>query len=119
MGPLGPLGSLGPMAPSHWGVGVGGGFYWGWGGGGWGAPVSRNDYVASREIGGGAGIAGAYKQVGGYARSVKECILKFAPGPCAAHRRGVLAFGHSLRVSFPHAPFPRSRSGFCNILFFF
>ena len=44
---------------------------------------------------------------------------KFAPGPCAAHRRGVLGFGHSLRVSFPHAPFPRSRSGFCNILFFF
>ena len=23
-----------------------------------------------------------------------------------------------LRVSFPHAPFPRSRFGFCNILFF-
>ena len=23
-----------------------------------------------------------------------------------------------LRVSFPHAPFPRSRSGFCSILFF-
>ena len=26
--------------------------------------------------------------------------------------------GSVLRVSFPHAPFPRSRFGFCNILFF-
>ena len=43
---------------------------------------------------------------------------KFAPGPLASRRRGVLKFGHSLRVSFPHAPFPRSRSGFCSILFF-
>ena len=40
------------------------------------------------------------------------------PGRLAAHRRGVLRFGHSLRVTFPHAPFPRSRSGFCSILFF-
>ena len=29
-----------------------------------------------------------------------------------------MGFGHSLRVTFPHAPFPRSRSGFCSILFF-
>ena len=41
------------------------------------ALVSRNDNVASREIGGGAGIAGACKQVGGYARSVDECIPKW------------------------------------------
>ena len=50
-----PLGSLGiPWAPPQ------------------GSRSSRGDNVASREIGGGAGIAGAYKQVGGYARSVDE-----------------------------------------------
>ena len=52
------------------------------------------------------------------AKSEPKSIPKFAPGPCAAHRRGVLGLGHSLRVTFPHAPFPRSRSGFCSILFF-
>ena len=36
------------------------------------ALVSRNDTVASRVLGGGAGIARACKQVGGYARSVDE-----------------------------------------------
>ena len=55
--PLGPLvGTLGSLGP---------------------APVSRNDKIASREFGGGAGIAGAWKRVGGHARSVesRECML--------------------------------------------
>ena len=60
--------------------------------------------------------AGAKSDPTGPKREPK--VTQFAPGPCAAHRRGVLGLGHSLRVSFPHAPFPRSRSGFCSILFF-
>ena len=61
LGPFGPLGRLKPLGSLWAPLGP-------WGG----APVSRNDKVASREIGGGAGIAGACKQVGGYARSVDE-----------------------------------------------
>ena len=43
-----------------------------------------------------------------------EIRPRAALGP--AERVGVRSV---LRVSFPHAPFPRSRFGFCNILFFF
>ena len=58
--------------------GVGGGD-----GVGWGAPISRNDKMASREFGGGAGIAGACKRVGGYARSVMNSpTLVFSEEAC-------------------------------------
>ena len=39
------------------------------------------------------------------------------PGRLAAHRRGVLGFGHSLRVSFPHAPFPFQQVSFLQVSF--
>ena len=61
--PSGPFGfPWVPMGPFHGTLGP--------------APVSRNVKIASREFGGGAGIAGACKQVGGYARSVDESIHK-------------------------------------------
>ena len=43
---------------------------------------------------------------------------KIRPRAGRSPPRSVLTLGRSLRVSFPHAPFPRSRSVFCNILFF-
>ena len=67
---------LTPQSPPSPGGGWGVGGFLGVGGvvpgalGSKGSAPCRNDNVASREIGGGAGIAGAYKQVGGYARSV-------------------------------------------------
>ena len=39
------------------------------------------------------------------------------PGRLEARRRGVLGLGHSLRVSFLHAPFSRSRFGFAAFFF--
>ena len=45
----------------------------GWGGVGWGAPISRNDRIASPEFGGGADIAGAcYPGAAGMRASVKN-----------------------------------------------
>ena len=48
--------------------------------------VSRDDSVAPGKIGEGAGIAGAYKQVGGYARSVKELYSGLEMRPAGAFR---------------------------------
>jgi len=54
----------------------------------WSATVSRNDKIASREFGGGGGIAGAWKRVGEHARSVesrcREKVAKKSPRVCAA-----------------------------------
>ena len=73
-GPLGPplapiqsLGSLGiPCPPPQ------------------GSRSSRGDNVASREMGKEADIAGAYKQVGGYARSVDELYFGLEKHPAGA-----------------------------------
>ena len=71
------LGSLAPL-PFPWPWGGPWGVFLGWGWGPWGALGSkgsapcRNDTIAAREFGDGSKPDGAYKQVGGYARSVKE-----------------------------------------------
>ena len=44
--------------------------------------------------------------------------FKSSPPGRAQPARGACWAWKCLRVSFPHAPFPRSRSGFCSILFF-
>ena len=60
--------------------------------------------------------AGAKSDPTGAKREPK--VSQIRPRAGRSPPRSVLSFGHSLRVTFPHAPFPRSRSGFCSILFF-